>query len=91
MRSIIDFIIKGFQNILKILNTQFFSDFPVTYLQLILASVVIAVMIKLIKGMSGENAMYGGLTNYGKSIGEIRDKISNNDRKKQIVKGNNNE
>lgn len=89
MRDIINFIIDGFNKIVKILNIQFFEDFPITFLQLILASVVITLLIKLVNGIGGENSINGGLFTYGKNIGEIKNRISNNDRKKQIVKGDN--
>ncbi len=50
MSDIISFIGMIFTQIYNVLNVQFFEDFPVTYIQLIMATFVIGFMFKFIFG-----------------------------------------
>lgn len=50
MSAIINYIGIIFTQIYNVLNVQFFEDFPVTYIQLIMATFVIGFMFKFIFG-----------------------------------------
>ena len=50
MHDIVIFITDCFKKIYSILDKQFFPDFPVTYMQLIMGSIIIGFMFKFAFG-----------------------------------------
>lgn len=83
MYAIIDFFINGIRQIVNILNTKFFDDFNITYLQLILSSVVLVFIFKLVFGGYKEIESQSNIIG-GTLIKNVSKKISNSSRKKQI-------
>ena len=83
MKLIIEYFGLVFSKIVNILSIRPFQDFKITYLQLILACIVIRYLIKFVFG--GFKEFETG-TNFisGKIFDKVSDDISNKNRKEQI-------
>lgn len=83
MIGIIHFITSQFGNIVKILDTPFFDDIPITYFDMLLCGVVIGAIVMLLKGGFIE---FNAYTNsiFSKGIKKNYN-MSNNQRKEEIV------
>lgn len=87
MKAIVNYLIIVFTKIVDILNIQIFSDFPITYLQLIMCSFVIGIVFKFLFMQQSEIETQ---TNWMNRTA-IYDTISNLSRKKQVTRAKNQE
>lgn len=83
MIGIIHFLTSQFGNIVKILDTPFFNDIPITYFDMLITGVVIGAIVMLLKGGFIE---FNAYTNsiFSKGIKKNYN-MSNNQRKEEIV------
>lgn len=84
MKAIVDFTILIFSNIVKVLSIKPFEDFDVSYLQLILSSVVIVYILKFIFGNFNEINKFTDGT-LGEVGSQVSKKMKNNERIQQLV------
>jgi hypothetical protein len=83
MFAIIDFFVDIFGGIIDILNTRFFSDVNITFLQIILISILLKFVIRFLFGGFKEvdiSTNYLSRSAYGNAISSI----SNNERKREL-------
>lgn len=85
MLDLINFIGNVFQNIYNVLNVQFFGDFPITYIELIMITVVISFIFKFIFGGFKEAHSFGGVLN-SRLLSVHLPAMSNSKRKEQLNK-----
>ncbi len=81
MFAIIDYILKIISKLYSILNIQIFSDFPITYIDLIILTFIIPFLFKLIFGGFKEVEIRDNIFN-----DKVQGTISNTVRKRYINK-----